>query len=136
MHTGAVEQTHKIDLANTKMIERGSLVYKRFCSLCHGRKLEGQANWRTRKNNGKLPAPPHDKNGHTWHHPDNVLFTVVKYGMVPPNAPENYLSDMPAWKQTLKDEDIWAVLTFIKSTWPVDILEKQLEINRLSLENR
>ena len=23
--------------------------------------------------NGRLPAPPHDVSGHTWHHPDQVL---------------------------------------------------------------
>lgn len=41
-----------------KQLERGELVYNRFCAFCHGKNLEGQANWRKRKANGKLPAPP------------------------------------------------------------------------------
>ena len=29
---------------------------------------------------GRVPAPPHDASGHTWHHPDGVLFRIVKEG--------------------------------------------------------
>ncbi len=132
----AAEKTSKIDLNDIKMVQRGKLLYKRFCSLCHGKKLQGQPDWRTRKADGKLPAPPHDDSGHTWHHPDSVLFAITKYGLVPPNAPEGYQSDMPGWEGTLEDSDIWAVLAYIKSTWPKDILLQQQEINRLSLKNR
>jgi hypothetical protein len=28
-----------------------------------------------RKPDGKLPAPPHDASGHTWHHADAQLFS-------------------------------------------------------------
>ena len=27
----------------------------------------------------QFPAPPHDASGHTWHHPDAMLFKVTKY---------------------------------------------------------
>lgn len=67
---------------------------------------------------GKMPAPPHDETGHTWHHPDHILFGIIKHGLVPPYAPRNYETDMPAWGSTLKDEDIRAVLAFLKSRWP------------------
>lgn len=117
-------------------IKRGKLVYLRFCSYCHGRNLEGEADWRTRKPDGKLPAPPHDESGHTWHHPDSVLFSITKFGMIPPNAPQGYKSDMPGWKDTLSDDDIRAVLIYIKSTWPQNIRETQDEINQQSLKNR
>jgi len=117
------------DPKNTKQVQQGEKVYVRFCSLCHGRNLEGQADWRIRKPDGKLPAPPHDENGHTWHHPDQVLFDITKFGLVPPNAPENYQTDMPAWKDTLSDEDIWAVLAYIKSRWPAKTLEIQTDLN-------
>lgn len=120
----------------TKQIEQGKRVYKQFCSLCHGMKLQGQPNWRERKPDGKLPAPPHDETGHTWHHPDQMLFDITKYGLVPPNAPENYKTDMPAWESTLNDEDIWAVLAYIKSHWSEEIRQKQGEINDISLKNR
>ncbi|NOZ55021.1 MAG: cytochrome c [Gammaproteobacteria bacterium] len=115
--------------ANTTQVQQGKKIYGRFCALCHGRNLEGQANWRIRKPDGKLPAPPHDETGHTWHHPDQVLFDITKFGLVPPNAPENYQTDMPAWKETLSDADIWAVLAYIKSRWPPESLRIQREVN-------
>jgi len=122
----------KADPDNEKQVKRGQLVYKRFCSLCHGKNLEGQPNWRKRKPDGKLPAPPHDETGHTWHHPDDLLFGIIKQGLVPPYAPANYKSDMPAWGGTLKDEDIWAVLAFIKNRWPAETRKIQAEINQES----
>jgi len=120
----------KADAHNPRQVQRGERVYQRFCSICHGRHLQGQPNWRKRKPNGKLPAPPHDESGHSWHHPDQVLFDMTKFGMVPPYAPENYRSDMPGWGETLKDEDIWAVIAFIKSRWPQQQRKFQAERNR------
>ena len=122
--------TGMADPTNSKQVERGEKVYKRFCSLCHGRNLEDQPMWHKPKEDGKMPAPPHDETGHTWHHADIVLFNITKFGLVPPYAPEGYQSDMPAWKDTLSDDDIWAVLAFIKSRWPKENLEFQQKITR------
>jgi len=121
--------SNKADPENSDQVKRGRMIYTRFCSLCHGRNLEGQPNWRKRKPDGKLPAPPHDETGHTWHHADRVLFDITKNGLKPPNAPPGYQSDMPAWKDILKDEDIWAVLAFIKSRWPAEQKEYQQKVN-------
>jgi len=96
---------------------RGERVYVQHCASCHGARLEGQPEWRRRLANGRLPAPPHDESGHTWHHPDSVLFAITRNGLVPPHAPQGYESDMPAFGTLLKDEEIWAVLAFIKSRW-------------------
>lgn len=126
----AQQPNQTADPTDKKQVQRGRLIYKRFCSLCHGVNLEGQANWRIRKPDGKLPAPPHDESGHTWHHPDDMLFGIIKQGLVPPNAPLDYKSDMPAWGGTLKDEDIWAVLAYIKSRWPAETRRLQEDINR------
>ncbi|MCC7080441.1 MAG: c-type cytochrome [Burkholderiales bacterium] len=67
--------------------------------------------------NGRLPAPPHDESGHTWHHPDHGLFAITKSGMVPPYAPEGYKSDMPAFGGKLSDDEIWAALAYMKNHW-------------------
>jgi len=119
-----------------KQLKRGELVYQRFCSLCHGAKLEGQKDWRIRKPDGKLPAPPHDETGHTWHHADEVLFGITKKGMVPPYAPPDYKSDMPGWEGTLRDDDIWAVLAYIKSRWPDETRKIQADINDKALQRQ
>lgn len=118
-----------IDPANQKLIVQGRAIYANACAACHGAKLQGQPNWRERLANGRLPAPPHDRTGHTWHHPDAVLFDLVKNGLVPGRtAPPGYQSDMPAFGGTLSDEQIIAVLAYIKSTWPSDILRMQKEV--------
>jgi mono/diheme cytochrome c family protein len=103
----------------------GKTVYAESCASCHGAKLEGQADWRIRKSDGRLPAPPHDETGHTWHHPDEQLFRITKLGLKPPLAPDGYESDMPAFEGTLTDEQIWAALAFIKSTWPKHIRDRR-----------
>lgn len=108
----------------------GEMVYQQHCASCHGAKLEGQPDWRTRKPDGRLPAPPHDSTGHTWHHPDDQLFRITKDGVKPPLAPEGYQSDMPAFGEALTDDEIWTVLAFIKSQWPAAIRGRQDGINQ------
>ena len=65
---------------------------------------------------GAAPAPPHDASGHTWHHPDGVLFRIVKEGTAAVVG-QGYESDMPAFAGILSDQQIRDVLAFIKSTW-------------------
>lgn len=79
-----------------------------------------------------MPAPPHDDTGHTWHHPDEVLFGITKNGLVPPYAPPGYQSDMPAFAQTLSDQEIRAVLAYIASHWSPEVQKLRAEM----LENR
>jgi mono/diheme cytochrome c family protein len=117
-----------VNAGDVAQLPRGRAVYEQHCAACHGRKLEGQPDWRIRRPDGRLPAPPHDETGHTWHHPDAVLFGIVKYGLVPPYAPAGYSSDMPAFGSTLGDDDIRAVLAFVESTWSPEIMKVRKEI--------
>ena len=83
-----------------------------------------------RKPNGRLPAPPHDVSGHTWHHPNQQLMLITKKGLsavVP-----GYQSDMPAFESVLSDAEIAAVLAFIQSRWPPDTRERQKALTRAS----
>lgn len=109
----------------------GGKLYAQHCASCHGASLEGQPNWRSRLPNGRMPAPPHDESGHTWHHPDEVLFGITKHGVVPPYAPPGYQSDMPGFSGTLTDEEIRAVLAYIASHWKSkEVLEARAEMLR------
>jgi mono/diheme cytochrome c family protein len=98
-------------------IAQGHALYGVHCASCHGKNLEGQPNWKTPLPSGRLPAPPHDKTGHTWHHTDDALIGITKLGLKP-FAGDNYESDMPAFGAILSDEEIEAILAYIKSTWP------------------
>ena len=66
---------------NEKIILLGKKIYINNCASCHGENLKGQPYWREHNNAGYLPAPPHDKTGHTWHHSDAYLFQITKYGL-------------------------------------------------------
>jgi S-disulfanyl-L-cysteine oxidoreductase SoxD len=118
-----------ISPADQVLVSHGKDIYVSHCAVCHGANLEGQPEWRERRPNGRLPAPPHDETGHTWHHPDAVLIDIIQNGLVPGRtAPKGYESDMPAYRQALSDTDITAVLAYIKSTWPSEILARQKEM--------
>lgn len=118
-----------IDPADQTLVMQGKVIYANNCAACHGASLQGQANWRERMPDGKLPAPPHDKSGHTWHHPDPMLIDMVKNGLVPGRtAPAGYVSDMPAYNAILSDDEIIAVLAYIKSAWPPKVLQAQKEV--------
>jgi mono/diheme cytochrome c family protein len=124
----ASEQLAPADAATLAL---GKKLYDAHCAACHGKDLEGEPNWREKKPSGRMPAPPHDDSGHTWHHPDGVLFGITKEGLVPGKyAPPGYQSDMPGFAGTLPDEEIRAVLAFIASHWSERAREHQARITR------
>lgn len=117
--------------ATEARLANGKAIYDAQCAACHGAKLEGQPDWRNRRPDGRLPAPPHDASGHTWHHPDGDLFALTKGGLAP-FAPPGYQSDMPAFADKLSDQEIRNVLAYIKSTWPLEIQARQSAITQKS----
>ncbi len=114
--TDGVRTTLKAD--DLVVVQAGETVYQANCASCHGASLEGQPDWQIRDDNGFLPAPPHDATGHTWHHADDLLFEITKYGPSVVINDKSYKSLMPAYKDILSDDEIIAVLSFIKNTWP------------------
>ncbi len=113
-----------------ELVAQGELIYKQSCAACHGANLQGQDNWKSPDADGFMPAPPHDESGHTWHHRDELLFDLTKFGSAA-FAGENFKSIMPQFDGLLSDEDIIAVLSYIKSTWPQEIQKRHDELNAL-----
>ena len=117
-------------------IEMGRALYAQGCAVCHGVNLEGQPDWQSTGADGKLPAPPHDVTGHTWHHKDSVLFDYIKLGG------QKFLTDqgidfdsgMPSFGDQLSDTEINNILAFIKSTWPDRERQAQADRTRAALE--
>ena len=116
---------------DSALVARGKLIYAAQCSSCHGKSLEGQPNWQSPLASGRLPAPPHDNSGHTWHHPDELLFRITKEGSAKV-AGRGYKSDMTGFSEILTDPEIVAVLSYIKSTWPTEIKIRHDVLNRNS----
>jgi len=119
----------KLEPNNPEVTALGKDIYDQQCAVCHGANLEGQPNWRQRLPSGRLPAPPHDETGHTWHHPDSLLVLMTKFGPGYAAGPD-YESDMPAYENVLSEEEIIAALSYIKSRWPAQIQKKHDVINK------
>lgn len=109
-------------------IKLGQSLYKANCASCHGQNLEGQPDWQSANEDGRMPAPPHDKTGHTWHHANELLFELTKFS-VTKFAGADYETDMPAYEDVLSDKEISAVLSFIINSWPEDIRLNHDRIN-------
>lgn len=97
---------------NPAAVAEGERLYAHYCASCHGANLEGAPDWKTPLSDGSLPPPPQDSSGHTWHHADSLLLTIIREGGDPA---ENLR--MPAFGDRLSDDEIRAILTFFKSRW-------------------
>lgn len=124
-----IDQSVELRPDDLKLVALGKKVYDANCASCHGVGLQGEVNWRERNDKGLLPAPPHDETGHTWHHPDALLFALTKYGPAT-LAGDGYQSAMPGFKDSLTDEEIIASLSYIKSRWPEEVIARHDQINR------
>ena len=96
-------------------VARGVALYAQQCASCHGANLEGVPDWKKPLPDGSFPPPPHDSSGHTWHHADAVLLNIIANGGDPA-----YNSTMPAFKDKLSEQDMIAILDFIRSKWGKD----------------
>ncbi|AVO48783.1 MULTISPECIES: c-type cytochrome [Melaminivora] len=125
----ATPPLHSLRPDDPQVLRVGARIYAQQCAACHGAKGEGQAHWRDRGPDGLLPAPPHDASGHTWHHPDEQLFAITKQGLAKLINQPDYRTAMPIYGGVLSDDEIVAVLSWIKAQWPSEIRRRHDEIN-------
>jgi mono/diheme cytochrome c family protein len=82
------------------LFKQGQKVYQENCVDCH-------------RHNGKgLPGtfPAHDGNPFVVGPPEPVIATVL-------NGQKGNLGQMPSWKDKLDDQQIAAVITYIRQAW-------------------
>lgn len=100
------------------MLQLGKQMFQKNCAACHGMNAEGTVkNWQQRDAYGHFPPPPLNGTAHTWHHPLPWLMYTVQHGTLGNGG------SMPAWKDTLADEEIFAILVWLTSLWPDEIFE-------------
>ena len=114
---------------SAETLATGLAVYQQHCASCHGARLKGQPEWQRPLPTGRLPAPPHDASGHTWHHSDRMLFDITKNGTAAVVG-GGYESDMRGFGSILSDDEIRAVLAFIKSSWSERERQYQEDMSR------
>ncbi len=115
------------DPADTEQVAIGEALYEWNCARCHGADLGGELGWAQEaaglsdeevdeiaERLGDV-APAHDESGQTGSYEDATLFRIIDEG------PESVLgkadSRMPAFHDRLADEEIWAIIAFMKTHW-------------------
>jgi len=88
------------------------MLYAQYCARCHGSNLEGDPEWQTPLEDGSLRPPPHNANGHTWHHADSLLIQIISQGGDPAVG-----GVMPGFGEQLNEDEIRSILEFIKTYW-------------------
>lgn len=96
---------------DSSLVVEGEDIYQQSCASCHGADLAGQENWKIPDAEGFRPAPPQDASGHTWHHSDELILKIVSVGL------DLGPSRMPTFADRLSDQEMVAVLEFLKASW-------------------
>tara|TARA_B100001093_G_scaffold249909_1_gene239335 strand:- start:419 stop:856 length:438 start_codon:yes stop_codon:yes gene_type:complete len=110
------------------MIERGKIVYQNNCVSCHMINLSGAKNWKGLDEDGHRKAPPLNGTGHTWHHDDKTLHSIIKYGLA--KLVKNYEGKMIGFGDNLSDKEIDSILAYLKSYWPKDKYDHQINLSK------
>jgi mono/diheme cytochrome c family protein len=125
---GASAPAHFANADDLSKVLAGKSLYMRWCSSCHGRRLQGQPLWQLNDQYAGRRAPAHDQTGHTWAHSDDELFFMTKEGRFPATAASE-TSYMPAFHAVLTDDQIVAVIAFIKANWSTGLRISQALLN-------
>ena len=78
--------------------------------------------------NGKILYNQYCVSCHTWHHTDELLHRMIKYGFA--KLIKNYEGKMMGFGDEISDEGIDNILSYIKSYWKDDIYEYHLEMSK------
>jgi mono/diheme cytochrome c family protein len=98
-----------------QQVEAGKLLFTRHCAECHGKRAEGNANWRIRLPDGSLPPPPLNGTAHSWHHQLPVLRRAIRVGGQP------FGGRMPGFAGKLEDHQVDSVIAWFQSLWSNEI---------------
>jgi mono/diheme cytochrome c family protein len=109
-----------------KDVEAGRIAYQKYCASCHGVRGEGEPNWETLNAQGELPSPPHDAEGHTWKHSDEMLYRMVSEGWRDPFNKTERLT-MPPFREVLSPQEIRDVIIYLKTLWTPEQRQFQWE---------
>ena len=110
------------------MIERGKIAYNNNCVSCHMINLAGAEDWKGVDEDGHRKAPPLNGTGHTWHHDDKTLHAIIKYGLA--KLVKNYEGKMIGFEDKLSDTEIDSILAYLKSFWPIEKYEYQIQMSK------
>ncbi|RRJ82646.1 c-type cytochrome [Aestuariirhabdus litorea] len=92
-----------------QQVDEGAVLYARHCASCHGVRAEATPAWTRPDAQGFYPPPPLNGSAHAWHHPLPILKEMILNGTN---------GRMPAWRQTLDEEQVESIIAWFQSLWP------------------
>lgn len=101
---------------DASQVARGKQIYQAQCARCHGENGVGDPNWKVPDKDLIFPPPPHNDAGHSWHHPDRVLFEAIRDGLRDPLKPNSELR-MPPFGGVLSEAEMRSLIEYFKSLW-------------------
>jgi len=128
INTANAHSHYPITRDSEENILKGKKLYNQYCASCHQVNLSGAKNWKGFDEDGHRKAPPLNGTGHTWHHSDELLHKIIKYGFA--KLIKDYQGKMMGFGENINDEGIDNILSYIKSYWKDDIYEYQLELSK------
>lgn len=114
------------ELSLVRQDATGEAIFQEQCVSCHGVRGKGAQNWQEPNEQGEMPPPPHDSEGHAWKHADGMLYRIVKNGWRDPFNRTPRLT-MPGFGQSLNPSEIRAVIDYLKTLWTPEQLRFQAE---------
>lgn len=97
-------------------VASGANMFQQHCAVCHGDQAQGLvSDWRSKQADGSFPPPPLNGTAHAWHHPLSVLLQVINQGGA------EFGGKMPAFANTLDEEQKLAAIAFFQSYWTDEI---------------
>ena len=103
-------------VSEAEQVARGQALYAQTCQQCHGDAATGDG--------AVSDTPVHSVAGHTWHHADGQLADIILGRLVYPNK------KMPSFAGQLTQQDVQAILAYLKSTWPQEQRDYQAQASR------
>ena len=97
MSFGNSASASTIDHTSPELVAQGQTIFNETCAVCHGPNGEGDV------------GSPLNGSAHAWHHVDKQLISFVSDG-IPGTA-------MAGHGEHLTDQEIGAVISFIKTWW-------------------
>ncbi len=110
-----------IPVGDAAQVALGAEMFTANCQACHGAGAVGQIPSQRmggEDDNGVYIAPALNGTAHAWHHPEDALFRTIKKGSIAQQSP------MKGFEGRLSDGEIRAVLAYIQSLWPADLLAR------------
>jgi mono/diheme cytochrome c family protein len=119
---------HRVaDWRNAEVVAKGESLFRANCVVCHGVAGVGENPSQPmggEKDAGGYLAPAMDGSGHAWHHTLETLFQIIKDGSPAADSP------MRGFAGRLSDEEISAVIAYIRSLWPPQIQDRYEQMSR------